>query len=122
MVLVDDSDQRAEDALRSDFELWGVYAALSWEDKGLNDLLPHAGRFLPADRRLELNADFPSGPYLAPPLAFSNLVRMDFEVLCALLPCWTQRRALGKKSIGDLKQSVNFGKSPIWVKYVRFRT
>ena len=47
VVLVDDSDQRAEDALRSDFELWGVYAALSWKDKGLNDLLPHAGLFCP---------------------------------------------------------------------------
>jgi hypothetical protein len=126
VVLVDDNDERTEDALRSEFELWGVYAALSSEDKGLNDLLSHAGRFLPADRWLELNADFPSGPYFAPPLAFNNLVRMDFETLCALLPYWNQRRVLGpkffaSKSMGDLKRSVNCGKSPIWVKYVPAR-
>lgn len=122
VVLVADNDERAEDALRSEFELWGVYEVLPWEDKGLNDLLSYASRFIPAGRWLELNAKCPGGAYFAPAFAFNNLARIDFGTLSALLPNWNRYRALGPNFFttergGRLRRQVPNGPDPAWVIY-----
>jgi len=122
MAIVAENKERAEDAPRTELELWGLYGVLQWEDKGINDLLSYAGRFLPADRWLELSADCPGGFFFAPPLAFNNLARIDYSTLSALLPKWNRRRTLGPNffmttNVGSFRPSVRHGADPVWVIY-----